>query len=346
MRYRSIIPIVAAAGLVVVAGSTAAGADALDIDVTSAVPAVRTIDYLRSIDSVREYTKPKSFFGKLLEVVAGPAEEATRLVRPFGVTNDSLGRVLVADPGQRVVHIFDFEKQKYAYLKGGRRREPFVSPVGVAVDAEDNIYASDSARARVYVFNKQGKFQRAFGESGRGLSLLRPTGLAIDSPAGLIYLADTLRHQVLVLKLDGTQVRTIGRRGTGPGEFNFPVSLALVRGALYVVDSMNFRVQSLTAEGAFLRSFGRLGNQTGTLNRPKGIAADSDGNLYVVDALFEAVQVFDGQGRLLDYFGSGGTGVGQFTLPAGIYIDPRDRIFIADSYNRRIQVFRSRREAR
>lgn len=300
-----------------------------------------TIEYVRSIDSVREFSKPRSFLSSLLERVAGPAE-TPQLLRPYALTEDSTGRLIVADTGQRVVHILDSERRRYRFIRG-ERKAPFAAPVGVAVDSADNIYVSDSVRARVYVFDSNGKFHRTIGDPGRGVELKRPTGLAIDRERQLLYIADTLRHQILVLNLAGTLVRAIGRRGNGPGEFNFPTSLVISGDTLFVVDAMNFRIQALGRDGRFLHSFGRLGRRSGTLNRPKGIAADGDGNLYVVDALFETVQVFDAEGHLLYYFGDSGHGPGQFALPAGIYIGPRNRIFVADTYNHRVQEFHYRK---
>ena len=301
-----------------------------------------SIDFVRTLDSVRDFARPKSLFGKLVEIVAGPAENVPALVRPYALTEDSTGRLLVADPGQRVVHIFDFEKHSYYAIKGPRKIR-FVSPVGIAMDGHDNIYVTDSARARVDVFDRRGKPLRTIGEPGPGAEFARPTGLAIDGATNSLYVVDTLRHHLAVLDLEGRLKNTIGRRGTGPGEFNYPTGIAINQGKLHVVDAMNFRIQTLSAGGRWLSSFGRLGNRGGTLNRPKGIGVDSDGHLYVVDALFEIVQVFDGDGRLLYYFGATGAAPGQFTLPAGIYISPRDRIYIADSQNHRIQVFRYRR---
>jgi len=297
------------------------------------------VDYVRTIDSVREFTKPRSFLGRLGEFIAGPPENEPRLIRPYAVTNDSLGRLIIADPGERGVHIFDFEEHKYGHITGPRRGR-FKSPIGVATDADDNIFVTDSEAARIYVFTKTGKYLKEIGGS-----FIRPTGLSIDTQRRIIYVTDTLRHQVLVLGLDGTLRQVIGRRGTGPAEFNYPTSLTLAAGALYVVDAMNFRIQRLTTDGHFVSAFGRLGSQTGTQNRPKGIAADSDGHLYIVDSLFETVQVFDHEGRLLYFFGTSGSGPSEFILPAGIYIDPRNRIYVADSYNSRIQVFRYRQEA-
>ena len=302
-----------------------------------------TIDYVRAIDSVRKYTKPKSVWGRLLEVVAGQAEDVPRLVRPFGVTTDSLGRLLVTDPGQKVVHIFDFEKRKYTSLKGGKK-EPFESPIGVTTGDDDTIYVTDSARARILVFDKNGKFLRGMGGRDGGVNLLRPTGIAYEKRQRLLYVTDTLRHQVLALRLDGSLAFSIGRRGTAPGEFNYPTALSWAGSTLHVVDAMNFRIQSFGPDGKFLGSFGKLGNSSGSMNRPKGVAADSDGNLYVVDALFDAVQIFNGQGDLLHFFGSTGSAPGGFLLPSGISIDSRNQIFVADSYNSRIQVFRYRKE--
>lgn len=300
------------------------------------------IRFERTIDStaIQEFSKPRGFWRKLVTWIAGPAERES-MGRPFALTEDSLGRLLVADPERRLVHILDFERRRYNALAGSKQ-EGFLSPVGVAVDGQDNVYVSDSVRARIYVFDKKGKFLRFIGNGRDGVSFERPTGIALDAKARVLYVADTLRHEVLVLTTDGKLLRTIGRRGAGPAEFNFPTAVALGPKRLYVLDAMNFRVQIFNLDGEFVRHFGRMGNQTGTLFRPKGIAVDSAGNLYIVDALFEAVQVFSPQGQLLYYFGSSGDKESSFSLPSGIYIAPRDQIFVADSLNRRVQVFRYR----
>jgi sugar lactone lactonase YvrE len=300
------------------------------------------VEYLRTMPSVREFTRPRGFFSKMITLLAGPDDEKPEMLRPYATAHDSNGRLLITDPGQHGVHIYDFERHKYQFLKGPRGKQ-LQSPIDVACDANDDIYVSDSERRRIYVFDLRGRFLRLIGGDGPEDRLQRPTGMALDRAARRLYVTDTQRHQLMVFGIDGALVRTIGKRGRGPGEFNFPTAVTLSAGKVYVVDAMNFRIQAFTAEGLFVNSFGQLGNQTGTLNRPKGIAADSDGHLYVVDALFETVQVFDPEGRLLYYFGSGGTGPGQFQLPTGISIDNRNIIYVADSQNGRVQAFRYRR---
>lgn len=305
-------------------------------------PSHPRVEYVRTVPSVREFTKPRGFFSKMLTWLAGPADDKPELLRPYATTHDSTGRLLVADPGQHGVHIYDFEKLKYQFLKGPRANT-LESPIDVACDSNDDIYVSDSVRKQIYVFNTRGRFLRTIGGTASNAHMERPTGMALDRVARLIYVSDTLRHQLLVFGTDGTLIRVIGKRGPEPGEFNFPTAVTLSAGKVYVVDAMNFRIQTFTPDGQFISAFGQLGIQSGTLNRPKGIAADSDGNLYVVDSLFETVQVFDAGGRLLYYFGATGTGPGQFQLPSGISIDNRNIIYVADSQNRRVQVFRYRR---
>lgn len=300
------------------------------------------IEYLRTLPSVREFTKPRHFFSKMVSWLAGPDEDKPELLRPYSTTQDSSGRTLVTDPGKHGVHIFDFEKRKYQFLKGPRGKQ-MESPIDVACDANDDIYVSDSARRQIYVFDTRGRFLRTIGGTGSAASLERPTGMTLDRLTRRIYVTDTLKHQLLVLGLDGSLIRTFGRRGSGAGEFNFPTAVTLSAGKVYVVDAMNFRIQAFTPDGQFINAFGQIGNQSGTLNRPKGIAADSDGNLYIVDALFETVQVFSPAGDLLYYFGSTGTEPGEFQLPTGISIDDRNRIYVVDSQNRRVQVFLYRR---
>ena len=305
----------------------------------------RKLEFVRAFSSEMEVKPKRSLWNKLVDWVAGPPVYR-RMARPYDIALDSVGRIIVTDPGAAVVHLLDSEKQKYSLLEGGKGR-PFLSPLGVAVDAKDNIYVTDSALGMVFVFDSSGKFKRHIGgqKSGNG-HFKRPTGIAVDSAASRLYLTDTLQHRIYVLDLEGNIVTNFGGRGLEPGQFNYPTEIAVRGRELLVVDAMNFRVQTFTPEGVFVRSFGALGERTGALLRPKGLALDSEGNIYVADGLLETVQVFNQQGQLLYFFGRGGGGLGEFQLPAGLSIDPRDRIYVADYLNQRVQVFQFTSAAR
>lgn len=294
-------------------------------------PEPARVAYLKTIERPRDIGAQTGFFAKLAEYIMGARVDD--IVKPYGVAVDSGGRIIVADTAFRRIHIFDAAKKKYISVDEAGD-SAFSSPIAVATDGADNIYATDSTLGKVFVFNKKGGFLFDFS-AGR-----RPTGIAVGREDKVLYVSDTIEHNIKVYDLKGKLLRTIGKYGTGPGEFNYPVDLYADRnGELYVIDAMNYRVQIFDRSGKFVTKFGKQGDGTGDFGRPKGIAVDRDGHIYVADALFDAVQIFDREGRYLLSFGSLGVEAGMFWMPCGVYIDEGDNIYVADSYNRRVQVF-------
>ena len=51
----------------------------------------------------------------MVDVVVG-APNYHSMVRPYSITTDSRGRIIVTDPGAHGVHIFDFAKEKYKFI--------------------------------------------------------------------------------------------------------------------------------------------------------------------------------------------------------------------------------------
>jgi len=300
----------------------------------------RKLTFERSLTSDRDVRPKPGFFTRVFDFVAGEPD-LHFLVRPYSVVEDSRGRIIVTDPGAQGVHIFDPKQQKYKFIERKEKsKDAMLAPQCVAVDDKDNIYVTDSDSGKIFVFNADGKYQRALGslKGGEGF-FKRPTGIAVDSEERRIYITDTLRNKIFVLDMNGDVLKTIGQNGEKQGEFNYPTELRLDGKDLLVVDAMNFRVQALDRSGQFQYAIGKIGDSEGEMFRPKGVGVDSEGHVYVVEGASDLVQVFDHQGRLLYYFGQEGTGFGDFRLPAGLFIDHNDRVFVVDSYNRRIQIF-------
>jgi DNA-binding beta-propeller fold protein YncE len=300
----------------------------------------RKLSFVRTFGSERDTRGKLGFWNKVLDVVAGEPDYR-HVIRPYGVAVDSRGRVIVADPGAEGIHIFDFEQHKYKFLERREKsKDPIHTPQCVAVDAQDNIYVTDSEAGKIFVFDSKDNFRRSIGglRGGEGY-FKRPTGIAVDSKAGRIYVTDTLRDQIFVLDMAGSVLAKIGKHGSEPGELYYPTELRLLPDGILVVDSMNFRLQIFGLDGTLQTTIGHAGEDLGELFRPKGVGVDSEGHIYIVDGLSGVVQVFNREGQLLYYFGGRGAGLGEFQLPTGLVIDRNDRIYILDSFNSRVQVF-------
>jgi hypothetical protein len=71
---------------------------------------------------------------------------------------------------------------------------------------------------------------------------------------GNLYVLDLFLAQILVLSPSGELLRTIGREGSGPGEYIRPRAFALGGDTLRVIDIGNGRLQSLALDTDFMRS--------------------------------------------------------------------------------------------
>lgn len=282
--------------------------------------------------------KEKNRFVEFLKWVAGMFEnpEPVVLQRPQSGVVDENGRILVTDVSRAAVFVFDPANGRldtWEFAHGYRR---FASPTGIALGPAGRVFVADSELREVVILDAAGNGSTLVGAS----ALERPNGLAWDASEGLLYVADTGAHQVKVFDMTGRLVRTIGQRGEGAGEFNFPTFVALARDRLVVSDTMNARVQVVPlAEGGPPLIVGQRGTRFGDLVRPKGVAVDSENNLYVVESYHDHLLIYDELARFLLPIGGVGKAAGNFYLPSGVWIDRGNRVFVADTFNGRVAVF-------
>lgn len=206
----------------------------------------------------------------------------------------------------------------------GSGRGQFNQPVGVAVADDGTTYVVDQGNARVQRFDREGNFvgswggdrgEVAFARTDNGLG---PTGIAV-APDGLIYVADTWNHRIVVLSPTGEQVREIGApvdangaRAAAdttddpaavdlqPSAFFGPRGVAVTDEEIFVVDTGNERVQVFAIDGMFRRVWGGYGSEPERLIEPVGIAIGPDGRVYVADSGNARVSVFTPDGAPVD----------------------------------------------
>jgi DNA-binding beta-propeller fold protein YncE len=282
-----------------------------------------------------ETRKKKSWVDKM---VGNADPNATELFeKPAGIATDSRGRVIFASTQRSVVFIIDQAQKKVTRVQGDRGLI-LQTPLGVVVDAKDNIFVSDPLQHMVLKFDPDGHLLATIGGKD-GIS--NPTFMAIDEVRRRLYVVDSHLHQVLVFHLESLQLKDkIGKRGEKNGEFNFPVGIAVAPdGSLAVTDTGSCSVEVFTPDYKFVRRFGTQGNRPGEFIRPKGVAIDNEGNYWVVDAAFNNFQIFNPKGVLLMWVGQFGNVPGAFNLPMGIYIDKSQKVYVSDQLNHRVQIF-------
>jgi DNA-binding beta-propeller fold protein YncE len=297
--------------------------------------------------SVRASTDllPDERAGELRRLVTGEDERGEALAKPYAVAA-TRGRIYVSDTVSRFVRLFDVPAGKHWRIGDEDGAGQLTKPIGLDVDAAGNLYVADIGARAVMVYGPDRKFLRRIGGDKW---FTRLTSVTVDPAGTRIYAVDiggvtSEQHVVRVFDaVSGAHLQDIGKRGSGPGEFNLPRDIAIgLEGRLYVVDGGNFRVVVFDRDGRYLFAFGSVGKQYGQFARPKEIAIDRDGNVYVVDAAFGNFQIFNPDGELLLFIGerSERDGPAKYMLPSGISVDEDGRVYVVDQWFRKLDIYR------
>jgi sugar lactone lactonase YvrE len=136
----------------------------------------------------------------------------------------------------------------------------------------------------VVKFSPDGKVLMTLGKPGvagaTDDTFNQPSDVAI-APNGDIFVADghggDSNARIVKFSKDGKFIKTWGKKGSAPGEFDVPHGLAFdSQGRLFVADRSNNRIQIFDQDGKFIAEWTQFG-------RPSGIFIDANDTLYVAD---------------------------------------------------------------
>jgi DNA-binding beta-propeller fold protein YncE len=181
---------------------------------------------------------------------------------------------------------------------------------GFCMDHDGNLWVGDSGpfaedpatKGRGFQLHKltqDGELLFSLGKPGVSQAgrdtFIGPTACAVAANGDIIVAdghwprpasAQQDGDRLVVLKPDGTFVRSVGSMGVGPGQFMGPHALAFdSRGRLFVADRSNNRVQILDESLQFVDEWRHFG-------RPSGITVLKDDTLIVADS--ESTNPIDG----------------------------------------------------
>jgi len=166
----------------------------------------------------------------------------------------------------------------------------FIFPHDLVVDRAGNIWVVDGQGRegkghQVFKFSPDGKVLLTLGKAGvagdGNDTFNQPSAVAI-APDGDIFVADghggNTNARIVKFSKDGTFIKTWGKKGTAPGEFDTPHTLAFdSKGRLFVGDRANNRIQIFTQDGALLEEWKQF-------SRPSAIFIDRNDVIYVSDS--------------------------------------------------------------
>jgi sugar lactone lactonase YvrE len=181
----------------------------------------------------------------------------------------------------------------------------FDNPIGIEVDADQNIYVADWDNDLIRKINPDGKVMNIAGSGspdsadglGANASFYLPGGIAVDS-AGYIYVSDTYNNLIRKISPEGEVTTLAGQETKGHSDgkgkiasFLHPQGIAVDHfGNVYVADMGNNKIRKITPGGTVstvagngLRGAVNGRDTSASFFRPYGIAVDKDGSIYVAD---------------------------------------------------------------
>lgn len=213
---------------------------------------------------------------------------------------------------------------------GARGREQLVRPFGVSVDEGGNLCVTDPGAGAVCFYDLKHRQYRRWTKAGT-----EPFDMpvAVAKRAGIIYVADSGRQEVIALDEQGHVQWRIRE------ESDRPSGLVVDGDRLFVACSNTHLVRVYDLQGHALAQFGGRGSEPGKFNFPTHISADGHGTVYVTDAMNSRVQSFDHSGAFQCVIGSLGDGSGHFSRPKGVAVDGHGQVFVSDALFDNVQIF-------
>ncbi|KAI6651735.1 hypothetical protein LOD99_4983 [Oopsacas minuta] len=135
-------------------------------------------------------------------------------------------------------------------------------------------------------------------------------------------------------------VKSSGRNGTGPLEFQEPRDVAIDPATknIFIADSGNHRVHVYSAQFDFKYYIGQE-EGPGKMSQPWGLCIHKD-TLFVTQWWSHCVKSYSiSNGEVAMKIGHFGSELGEFSFPEGITMNTHSNLLVCDSKNNRIQVF-------
>jgi sugar lactone lactonase YvrE len=251
------------------------------------------------------------------------------------------------------------------FLDGPGNIAQFNPAMGIAVDAQGNIYVADRDNQRIRKVAPDGTVSTFAGSGmsgyqdgvGANTKFWEPLGVAVNAQ-GFVYVADRSNYRVRKIAPDGTVSTLAGKGvagyadGTGVNaEFYNLQDIAVdTQGNVFVTDQNRIRKISPTGVVTTFAGSGNNNFLNGTgLNadfaNPNGLCIDGQSNIYVGDETNAVIRKINTLAFVSTFagtpvqqgFADGPALTAKFYFPKGVAADAQGNVYVADNANHRIR---------
>jgi hypothetical protein len=170
--------------------------------------------------------------------------------------------------------------------KGKKETSPEYPVIIESVDGVKTVKNPSFPKDGVVKYKCIEEFSIGEGDEYTEVVLNRPIHLQLDSQ-GFIYVMDWGDTNIKVFDQSGKQVRTVGKKGQGPGEFDTPAYFKIGKNdRIVLLDGRQHRISILNTDGSYVSGF-----------RIEGfcyeIDTDADNRIYLGELGLPEVKVFN-----------------------------------------------------
>jgi peptidylamidoglycolate lyase len=280
--------------------------------------------------------------------VTGPGQHEKRRELDLKVPSAKVDhQVFVVDQEGKIVE--DWSKWAHRF---GKVNKITMNPY----DSDKHIWIIDGATQQAMEFSHDGKdLVFTVGEKGVAGS----DDKHFDGPADVCWLPDGTffvadgfgNNRIVKFDKNGRYLKEWGRKGSAPGEFNHPQSIAVdARRHVWVADRGNSRIQIFDENGKFL-------DQWKDFKEPQKVEITQDDAVWVWDAATERFADYDMKGKLSAYWVPKGspdsgaekpkdkTSAEELAWQGDFSVDPEGNLYLVNQRSGTIDKFVPKKDA-